>query len=141
MKTTSSHQDSVVNSVLNLSVLLDSMQTDPAVGIKVGHLAGDDSFSFFGAEIPAGKSVRAHYHHKGIEIYYIVDGSGSMRIGRPNANARIEWTERFDVKGGDCFTIPEGIAHWLENTGAGRLVALFGCRKPHLSTDRVIVRE
>lgn len=131
----------MITTVKNLSDLLQSLKTDDAVGIKVGHLAGDDSFSFFGAEIDAGKSVSAHYHEKGIEIYNIVSGSGSMNIGHLNGDGQVEWTQRFDVKTGDCFTINPGQVHQLKNAGNGKLVAIFGCGKHHLSTDRFMVES
>ncbi len=129
----------MATTVTNIFFLLQHLETDNVVGINVGHLAGDDSLSFFGAGIDPGKSVTAHYHEKGIEIYFIVSGSGLMGIGRIKDDEQIAWTGQFAVGAGDCFAISPGEVHQLKNRGHERLVVIFGCTKAHLSTDRTLV--
>ncbi len=129
----------MTTTVNNIFFLLQHLETDNVVGINVGHLAGDDSLSFFGAGIDPGKSVTAHYHEKGIEIYFIVSGSGLMGIGRVNDDKQVAWTGRFAVSAGDCFAIRPGEVHQLTNGRRERLVVIFGCAGAHLSTDRKLV--
>ena len=128
-----------LNIISNLSKVLETAEVDPAVGIRVSYLTGGDDFSIFGAEIAPYKKVGAHYHESGHEIYQIIEGSGVMHIGLPNAGGDVNWTKSLQVKTGDCFTVNEGEVHQLINDSADKLVAVFCCPKSHLSTDRIIV--
>jgi mannose-6-phosphate isomerase-like protein (cupin superfamily) len=123
----------------NLCEVLAGQELDPAVGIKVARLAGDESFSLFGAEIAAGTKLSAHYHREGIEIYYILGGSGRMSLGDRVDDSRVAWEEHFEVRAGDCFTVQAGQVHQLHNTGDAVMNALFGCSAAHLTTDRTII--
>ncbi|GBE54176.1 glucose-6-phosphate isomerase [archaeon BMS3Bbin15] len=66
------------------------------------------------ADIEAGHATKPHIHKKSEEIYYILDGKGSMYID----------DERGEVNLGDCVFIPPGAKHWIENNGKDKLVIL-----------------
>lgn len=124
----------------NLYQVIQSSKLDEAVGIRIGHLTGDDSFSFYGAEIGSNKKVGAHFHESGMEIYQIVHGQGTMHIGKPDENLTVDWQDSFAVRKGDCFTIEECMAHQLDNDQDQPLILVVGCPKSHLSTNRVVVK-
>lgn len=124
----------------NLYNMLESAQMDPAVGIRVGHVTGGEKFSIFGAEIAPKKAVSAHYHLVDDEIYHIVEGSGIIYIGKPDETGSVEWEQPVAIHKGDCFTIAEGYVHQLYNDSEETLIAIFGCPKSHLSTDRIVVK-
>jgi mannose-6-phosphate isomerase-like protein (cupin superfamily) len=125
--------------VNNLFEILAEKELDPAVGIKVARLSGEPAFSFFGAEIAGGTKLRAHYHREGLEIYYILSGTGRMSLGDCRDGSSITWKEDFEVRAGDCFTVQAGVAHQLHNTGDTVMNALFGSPADHLTTDRVVI--
>ena len=110
------------------------------MGTAVIPVIGDEEFSLFGAEIGPFKKVGAHYHSSGLEIYQIVEGSGIMHLGIPENNNNVTWTKSFTVTKGDCFTVNEGEVHQLINANDSKLLAIFGGKKSHLSTDRTLVK-
>ncbi len=124
----------------NLYQLITSAALDPEVGIKVGHLSGSEQFSLFGAEIAPQKVLSAHYHNAGDEIYLIIEGSGIMYLGDLDDSGKVAWEPPFKITKGDCFTVGTGKAHQLCNNTDQKLIALFGCAKSHLSTDRVVLK-
>ena len=125
--------------IKNLFTTLAGKALDPAVGIRVEKLSGEEAFSIFGAEIAANTRLSPHFHEVGPEIYYIVSGTGRMSLGNREGEAGVTWTESFPVSQGDCFTVKAGQVHQLENTGGQPLNALFGCPVSHLSTDRTVL--
>jgi mannose-6-phosphate isomerase-like protein (cupin superfamily) len=125
--------------VTNLYEKIENAKLDDVVGIRVAHLTGNEEFSFFGAEIAPRKKVGAHYHTSGIEIYQILEGNGTMHIGISDENNDVKWHNSLSVKKGDCFTVNEGEVHQLVNENNNRLIAIVGCPKSHLSTDRTVV--
>lgn len=126
--------------VQNLYEQLQTAPLDPAVGIRVIPLVGDDSFTLFAAEIGPRKRVGAHYHAEGLEIYQIVEGAGIMHIGQPLADGRTRWLSATPVKTGDCFMVGTGEVHQLVNLQDSSLIALFGCPRAHLSSDRFMAQ-
>ena len=76
--------------------------------------------------MPPGKAVKPHYHKTHEEVYYIISGSGRMRVAD-------EWKE---VQAGDAIYIPVNCVHSLENTGQDdiRLILVVG---PAFSFDDV----
>ncbi len=123
----------------NLYEKITAAELDEAVGIRLAYLTGNEEFSLFGAEIAPYKSVAAHYHNSGIEIYQILEGNGTMLTGKPDRNNNVTWNKPLKVKKGDCFTINEGIVHQLISKCDSKLIAIFGCPKAHLSSDRIVV--
>jgi mannose-6-phosphate isomerase-like protein (cupin superfamily) len=71
----------------------------------------------------------AHYHAVTEEIYYVLRGTGRMRIG----------DEARDVGPGDGVAIPPGAPHRIENTGGEDLVFLCCCAPAYSDEDTVMV--
>lgn len=80
------------------------------------------------ARIPVGGSTLEHFHRKTEEIYFIIAGSGKMRIEN----------ETREVKIGDAIAIPPGKKHKIWNTGEDVLKLLCCCAPPYEHEDTVI---
>ncbi len=81
------------------------------------------------ARLPVGATTTPHYHPQTEEIYYILEGTGCMRIG----------DEAKDVAVGDAIAIPPGETHQIENTGDKTLVFLCCCAPGYEHADTVLV--
>lgn len=125
--------------VTNIYEALKKAKTDKAVGIKSIRLSGDDNLALYAAEIDGNKSVGAHYHTEGKEIYQIVEGKGEMHLGIPVSVKEVIWKESTEVKKGDCFTVNENQVHQLVNTSSEKLIIIFACPYSHISTDRIVM--
>ncbi len=80
------------------------------------------------ASIAVGGSTQEHYHPQAEEIYYIVSGTGKMRIeGESKA-----------VKVGDAIAIRPGKRHKIWNTGAENLKLLCCCAPAYEHSDTII---
>jgi len=69
------------------------------------------------ATIAVGGDTQEHYHPKSEEIYYILNGSGRIKIDN----------ERREVGPLDAIAIPPGTRHKIWNTGNVPLVLLCCC--------------
>ncbi|MFA4825850.1 MAG: cupin domain-containing protein [Methanoregula sp.] len=127
--------------VTNFIEHLKTAVMDPAVGIRIVKVTGDDQMGLYVAELGAHRSVTAHYHRNGSEIYQIVHGEGIIHTGFPSLNDTVIWNRSVDLKSGDCFTVQEGQVHRLENTRSEPMIACFVCPAAHIGHDRFIVRE
>jgi mannose-6-phosphate isomerase-like protein (cupin superfamily) len=67
--------------------------------------------------LPPGHAVVPHHHRETEEIYYILEGSGEMRIGDETAA----------VAAGDAVYIPRNSVHTLRNTGAVPMRIVLVC--------------
>jgi len=83
------------------------------------------------ATVPVGGATAAHYDRTTEELYYIVSGSGLMRIAE----------EERDVRRGDCIVIPPGAEHKLTNTGSEPLVLLCCCAPAYSDEDTVLTES
>lgn len=81
------------------------------------------------ARLPPGLSTTPHYHPVTEEIYYILAGQGSMRLG----------DEARPVVPGDAIAIPPGVAHQITNTGSEELRFLCCCAPGYQHEDTVLV--
>jgi mannose-6-phosphate isomerase-like protein (cupin superfamily) len=80
------------------------------------------------ATLPPGGETAEHYHPRTEELYYVVAGSGRMRLG----------DEEADVQMGDCVVIAPGTPHKLWNTGSEPLVLLCCCAPAYADDDTVM---
>ncbi|MGI8593154.1 MAG: cupin domain-containing protein [Solirubrobacteraceae bacterium] len=80
------------------------------------------------ATVGQGAATAEHYHRETEELYFLLEGSGRMRVGD---------AER-DVAAGDCVVIPAGERHKLCNTGDGPLRLLCCCVPAYADEDTVI---
>ena len=83
------------------------------------------------ARLAPGASTAPHYHPRTEEIYYIVTGQGSMRIG----------DEARTVGVGDAIAIPPGAIHQITNTGQEELRFLCCCAPGYQHEDTVLVEN
>ena len=81
------------------------------------------------ARLPAGASTTPHHHPVTEEIYYILEGSGSMQIGEAQR----------EVGPGDAIAIPPGAVHQIANTGEGTLKFLCCCTPGYEHEDTVLL--
>ena len=73
--------------------------------------------SFAEAQLPAGGATQEHFHSRAEEIYYVMHGTGRIRIEG----------ETRKVRGGDAIAIPLGRNHKLWKTGNKFLCLLCCC--------------
>jgi mannose-6-phosphate isomerase-like protein (cupin superfamily) len=126
--------------VTNFIEHLETARTDPVVGIRIVKVTGDENYGLYVAELLPHCSVTAHYHKTSSEIYQIIHGEGIIHTGLPSGNDSVNWNRPVNLKSGDCFTVPEGQVHQLENTGREPMVACFVCPAAHIGRDRFIAR-
>ena len=80
------------------------------------------------ARLPVGAATTPHFHPLTEEIYYILAGVDSMRVG----------DEVRDVGPGDAIAIPPGAYHQLSNTGAETLRFLCCCAPAYEHEDTIL---
>jgi mannose-6-phosphate isomerase-like protein (cupin superfamily) len=83
------------------------------------------------ARLPPGTSTTPHYHPLTEEIYYLLEGSGRMKID----------AETRDVGPEDAIAIPPGAIHTIQNTGSGTLRFLCCCAPGYEHSDTVLVES
>jgi mannose-6-phosphate isomerase-like protein (cupin superfamily) len=81
------------------------------------------------ATLRPGQATTEHYHPKAEEIYYILRGTGRMKLS----------DEFRDVGPGDAVAIPPGTPHKLWNAGSENLVLLCCCAPAYEHADTVMV--
>jgi mannose-6-phosphate isomerase-like protein (cupin superfamily) len=80
------------------------------------------------ALVEPGQETGAHRHQRSQEIYYVLEGSGMMRVG----------DESMSVKAGDAILMIPGAKHNIKNTGAGPLRILCICSPPYSHDDTAL---
>jgi mannose-6-phosphate isomerase-like protein (cupin superfamily) len=83
------------------------------------------------ARLAPGMSTAPHYHPRAEEIYYVLEGSGRMKVG----------DETRDVAPGDALAIPPGMIHTITNTGAQTLKFLCCCAPGYEDSDTVLIER
>jgi mannose-6-phosphate isomerase-like protein (cupin superfamily) len=83
------------------------------------------------ATLPPGGATVPHYHVEAEEIYYILSGTGTMRVGE----------ETRSVGPGDAIAIPRGMPHQLVNAGPEPLRLLCCCAPAYEHWDTVLLPE
>lgn len=81
------------------------------------------------AIVPPGGSTAEHYHPRTEELYYILKGSGRIKVG----------AEVRPVQPGDAIALPPGTPHKLWNTGDEELVLLCCCVPAYEHEDTVLL--
>lgn len=76
------------------------------------------------AEVAPGALTRLHRHRSSEEIYHVIAGNGTMRLG----------DESFPVGVGDSVVIPPGTAHCIANTGDS-VLRFYCCCAPAYADD------
>lgn len=83
------------------------------------------------ARLPPGAATTPHYHPRTEEIYYILSGTGSMRLERSVQQ----------VAPGDAIAIPPGSRHQITNSGSDPLTFLCCCAPAYEHEDTVLVND
>lgn len=81
------------------------------------------------ARVAPGCSTAPHYHPRTEEVYYILEGTGQMRLGE----------ETRVVGPGDAIAIPPGQIHAITTTGPSTLKFLCCCAPGYEDSDTVLV--
>jgi mannose-6-phosphate isomerase-like protein (cupin superfamily) len=126
--------------VNNFPELIKTARTDPAAGIRIVRVTGDDPMGLYVAELGPHRSVTAHSPCSGSKIYQIVHEEGKIHTGTPSSHGAVDWNVPVDVRSGDCFTIQEREAHQRENTASSAMIAIFVCPADPVGKDRFIVQ-
>jgi mannose-6-phosphate isomerase-like protein (cupin superfamily) len=103
--------------------------TLPSTLNRVFSLAGDKRYTVF-VEHRAPKPQAAAVHENDAELFYMIEGSGTMvtggklvgetRNGTNLAGTAIEGGTETKLSKGDFFLVPEGVPHWFSHVdGAG----------------------
>jgi mannose-6-phosphate isomerase-like protein (cupin superfamily) len=82
-------------------------------------------FSVAEALVEPGQSTEAHFHDNSQEVYYFLEGSGSMLLGE----------ESTIVTAGDAVLIEQGILHSVKNTSTGAMRILCICCPSYAHED------
>jgi len=77
------------------------------------------------ATLAPGQATILHHHRLSEEIYFVLDGTGSMELDG----------ERRHVAAGDAILIPPGGRHTLANDGEAPLRILCCCSPPYSDDD------
>lgn len=83
------------------------------------------------ATVPLGATTDMHYHPKAEEIYYVLEGTGLMRLGE----------EESFVRPGDAIAIPPGTPHNIRNDSEIPLRFLCCCAPAYEHEDTVLVDD
>lgn len=86
---------------------------------------GNRGQSLAEALVPPGARTKLHRHRNSEEIYYFLEGAGSLRLG----------AREFHVRTGDTICIPPGTPHAVTNSGAVVLRILCTCTPPYAHED------
>jgi mannose-6-phosphate isomerase-like protein (cupin superfamily) len=81
------------------------------------------------ATVPVGAITQRHFHPQTEEIYFILEGQGTMFVG----------SEAREVEPGDSIAIPPGAEHAIKNSGTEPLRFLCCCVPGYEHEDTVIV--
>ncbi|REJ69632.1 MAG: cupin domain-containing protein [Planctomycetota bacterium] len=83
------------------------------------------------ARLPVGATTTPHYHPQTEEIYYLLEGTGEMRIGDETRTVHV----------GDAIAIPPGVEHQITNCGTVVLRFLCCCAPGYEHDDTVLTEE
>lgn len=83
------------------------------------------------ARLPVGGSTAPHYHPLSEEIYFLLEGTATMRVE----------DEVRQVGPGDAIAIPPGQRHQITNTGSGTLRFLCCCAPAYEHEDTIMVED
>ena len=89
-----------------------------------------EGFSVAEAFVGKGLETDAHVHRRSQEIYYLLEGAGTMRLGESSLK----------VKKGDAILIPPGTAHNIKADEGTDIRILCICSPPYAHEDTVVVR-
>ncbi|HQE59572.1 MAG TPA: cupin domain-containing protein [Spirochaetota bacterium] len=125
--------------VKNVYDILADAAKDIFSGVKLVLLSGDGSACLFIVELEYEAVLKAHYHLKGDETYYVIEGNCSMMLCgiddvRRNAGRSISLAQ------GDLITVKEKTVHSLRN-GKSLSRIMITCPEDHAGFDRYFTED
>ncbi|OPY30790.1 MAG: DNA-binding transcriptional repressor PuuR [Methanocella sp. PtaU1.Bin125] len=90
-----------------------------------------NGFSIAEADVAAGMETDAHVHKTSQEIYYVLEGAGTMRLGGRS----------FRVKTGDAILIPPGTPHNIKADDGACVRILCICSPAYTHDDTELLRQ
>jgi mannose-6-phosphate isomerase-like protein (cupin superfamily) len=87
-------------------------------------------FSVAEADLGKGLEADVHVHRRSQEIYYLLEGAGTMQLGESTLK----------VKKGDAILIPPGTAHNIKADEGCDIRILCICSPPYAHEDTELVR-
>ena len=92
------------------------------------------------ASLPPSGKIPAHVHHKGQELYYILQGKGVISTAEVQGDT-VDSLFSMSIEQGESFGIPEGMGHQLKNIGSEDYIFILASPPEHLTTDRHILPD
>ena len=84
-------------------------------------LTDEDYDSLSIAVLPDSQPTKGHYHEKFEEIYFVLDGSVTIKFYDPDSGNT--WNEK--LKANELCIIPKGIHHVIEETSPGNRLCVM----------------
>ncbi|MBP7901506.1 MAG: hypothetical protein KA015_01690 [Spirochaetes bacterium] len=123
----------------NIYEILADSPKDIYTGVKLVRISGGESGCLFVIELECEAVLRAHYHLKGNETYYVIEGSCSMMLWRID-DTRMNADRNIDLIKGDFITVKEKTVHSLRN-GKSLTRILITCPDDHAGSDRYFTED
>ncbi|MBM3498173.1 MAG: cupin domain-containing protein [Armatimonadetes bacterium] len=82
---------------------------------------GSPNLSVAEAVVEPGQSTRRHLHRRSDEVYYILEGKGTVTLG----------AKGYEVEPGSCLLLPAGSVHSVRCDGPEALRILCLCAPPY----------
>ncbi len=95
----------------------------------------DGDINYIIAELKPLKTLSAHYHNFGSEIYHVLSGEGVIENGTI-IDGQVHWQHSVQVKTGDVFEVKEKVVHQLKNLNSSVLRLAFIAPGNHMGSDR-----
>jgi mannose-6-phosphate isomerase-like protein (cupin superfamily) len=97
------------------------IRNNGSIFIKVDPTKGSSSLALGTQQVPVGAGIRVHQHARMDEIFYVVEGAGTVILD----------DARYAVEKGATVFIPKGAWHGFENPGR-ELLLVWGVTPPGL---------
>jgi mannose-6-phosphate isomerase-like protein (cupin superfamily) len=123
--------------VRNMNRCFAELKPDPHSDIQILKVI-DGETALFAAELKPQKTLKAHYHTEGAEIYHVLEGEGVMEIG-VLVDSEIKWQNKYLLKAGDVIEVPPKAVHRLSNGSRNALRLVFVTKPSHLADDRFFI--
>ncbi|HPW51131.1 MAG TPA: hypothetical protein PKV85_02125 [Spirochaetota bacterium] len=125
--------------VINVCDILADAPEDKLAGVKLVRLSCGESVSLFAAELASEAVLRAHYHLKGDETYYVIEGNCIMMLR--GIDETLTDAERIiDLVKGDIITVKEKTVHSL-HSGKCLSRIIIACPEEHAGSDRFFMED
>lgn len=124
----------------NLYEILADSPKDKYTGVKLARISGRGSVCFFALELESEAVLKAHYHLKGDETYYVLEGNYSMLLSKTVNVDKPIVEKSIQIQKGDVVVIEENVVHSLHNGNSiSRLIIV--CPEDHTGSDRYFTED